>query len=107
MEADRSRVRWAWAEYARLPESGSTRYEIIGDELVVTPAPPLRHQRIAMRLMARLHDFVHEQGLGEIFPAPCDVLFAEGDYFEPDILFVAKTRAISTATAASRARPTS
>jgi Uma2 family endonuclease len=93
MEANRSPVRWTWPEYARLPESGSTRYEVIDDELVVTPAPTLRHQRIAMRLMALLHEFVDGHDLGEVFPAPCDVLFAEGDYFEPDILFVAKSRA--------------
>ena len=92
MEAKQSRVRWTWAEYARLPESGSTRYEVIGDELVVTPSPTLRHQRIATRLLVALHQFVEADDLGEVFPAPCDVLFADGDYFEPDIVFVSKSR---------------
>lgn len=35
-----------------------------------------------------LHRFVREHGLGEVFAAPTDVLFAEGDYMEPDIVFV-------------------
>jgi hypothetical protein len=35
----RTRTRWTYAEFARLPSEGSTRYEIIDDELYVTPAP--------------------------------------------------------------------
>lgn len=93
MDASRTRKRWTYSEFARLPESGSTRYEIIDDELVVTPAPSLHHQRIAGRLFAKLLGFVEEHDLGEVFPAPVDVLFAEGDYMEPDIVFVRKGRA--------------
>ena len=39
MEANPIRKRWTYSEFARLPESGSSRYEVIADELVVTPAP--------------------------------------------------------------------
>ena len=92
-EQDRTRVRWTYAEFARLPESGSTRYEIIDDELVVTPAPTSRHQGIVTQLLSAIHLFSKEHGLGEVFPAPLDVLFAEGDYLEPDILFVRRNRA--------------
>lgn len=93
MEASRTRKRWTYSEFARLPESASTRYEIIDDQLVVTPAPSLHHQRIAGRLFAKLFGFVEEHELGEVVPAPVDVLFAEGDYMEPDIVFVRKGRA--------------
>lgn len=92
MEGNRSRVRWTYSEFARLPPSGSTRYEIIDDELVVTPAPTTRHQRIVTRLMMRLPAFAEEHDLGEVFTAPFDVLFAEGDYFEPDLVFVSKEK---------------
>jgi Uma2 family endonuclease len=92
MEAKSSHVRWTWAEYARLPESGSTRYEVIDDELVVTPSPTPQHQRIVRRLILALGSFVEDHNLGEIFPAPLDVVLAEGDYFEPDLLFVTKSR---------------
>jgi Uma2 family endonuclease len=88
MEARRTGKRWTYAEFTRLPMSGSTRYEVIDDELVVTPAPTARHQEIVMRLAAGLHAFSHEHGLGKVFPAPLDVIFAEGDYAQPDILFV-------------------
>jgi len=92
MEARSTRQRWTYAEFARLPTSGTTRYEIIDGELVVTPSPSLRHQRIVGRLFRSLAGFAEENELGEAFVSPLDVLFAEGDYFEPDILFVRSGR---------------
>lgn len=92
MEAKSTGKRWTYAEFARLPTSGSTRYEIIDDELVVTPAPGRRHQRISMDLATALNTFVRDHDLGEVYHAPFDVLFAEGDYMEPDLVFVRKER---------------
>lgn len=88
MEATSIRRRWTYAEFARLPSDGSKRHEIIDGKLYVTPSPSSGHQRVVMRLLARLHPFVQEHGLGEVFPGPLDILFAEGDYVEPDVLFV-------------------
>lgn len=93
MEASPQKIRWTYSEYARLPDSGTTRQEVIADELVVTPAPSLHHQRIAARLTAWLFAFVEREELGEVFPAPVDVLFGEGDYVEPDLVFVRRERA--------------
>lgn len=92
MEAHHSRTRWTYSEFARLPSEGSTRHEVIEDELVVTPAPTLRHQRIATDLVTLLNTFIQEHGLGEVYSAPVDVLLAEGDYLEPDIVFVREER---------------
>ena len=92
MEAKRTGKRWTYAEFSRLPTSGSTRYEVIDDELVVTPGPSARHQEVVGELLYRLIGFVKEHHLGKVFPGPFDVLFAEGDYLEPDLLFVSKDR---------------
>ena len=92
MQAKSTSKRWTYAEFARLPSEGSTRYEVIADELVVTPAPGRRHQRISLDLATALNIFVREHELGEVYQAPFDVLFAEGDYMEPDLLFVRKAR---------------
>ena len=92
MESRATGKRWTYAEFARLPSEGSTRYEVIDDDLVVTPAPGRRHQRISMKLAASLHIFVRDHDLGEVYHAPFDVLFAEGDYMEPDLVFVRKAR---------------
>ena len=92
MEGNRTRRRWTYSEFARLPDGGGVRHEVIDDELFVTPAPGLRHQRIVTRLVALLHDHVRTHALGEVFAGPVDVLFAEGDYLEPDIVFVSSGR---------------
>jgi len=83
--------RWTYDEFARLPNDGN-RYEIIGGELIVTPAPTLLHQKIITRLGRRLDAFVEANGLGEVFNGPVDVLFGEGDYLEPDLVFVRRDR---------------
>ena len=92
METRRTRARWTWAEFARLPDSGSRRQEIIDDQLVVTPAPSGTHQLIVATLLFGLHGFADEHDLGSVLPGPIDVIFAEGDYLEPDIVFLAHDR---------------
>lgn len=92
METKGARQRWTYSEFARLPSEGSTRYEIIAGELVVTPGPSGQHQRIVGELLFRLIGFAKESDVGVVFPGPFDVLFSEGDYLEPDILFVGKDR---------------
>lgn len=82
--------RWTYEEFARLPNDGS-RYEVIGGELFVTPLPHPLHQKVVIRLGAVLETFCVQNDLGEVF-APLDVIFGEGDYLEPDLLFVAKER---------------
>ena len=83
--------RWTYDEFARLPNDGN-RYEIIGGELVVTPAPTLTHQKIVTRLVSLLEPFVERNGLGELYVGPVDVLFAESDYLAPDLVFVRADR---------------
>jgi Uma2 family endonuclease len=91
MSIDTAVRRWTYDEFARLPDDGN-RYEIIAGDLYVTPAPTLIHQRIVTRLVGTLDSFVREYSLGELFVGPVDVLFAEGDYLEPDLAFVRADR---------------
>lgn len=95
MEANRARHRWTYEEYARLPqpsEARGTRFEVIDHELYVTPGPSRRHQRIFTDLVTLLNVFVRSNRLGEVFGSPFDVIFGEGDYVEPDIMFVQRGR---------------
>jgi Uma2 family endonuclease len=92
MEAHRTPTRWTYAEFARVPSEGSTRHEVIAGELVLTPAPTPRHQRVVARITTLLNGFVEGHALGVVFPGPIDVLFAEGDYLEPDLVFVRRGR---------------
>jgi Uma2 family endonuclease len=82
---------WTYAEFARLPDDGN-RYEVIAGELYVTPAPGSIHQRVVYRLAAAFENFCNEHGAGVMYGAPYDVIFGEGDYVEPDLIFVRRDR---------------
>lgn len=92
MEAHRTHPRWTWTEFARLPSGGGARHEVIAGELFVAPAPGLTHQAVVTDLVTLLNSFVRTHELGRVFSGPVDVLFAEGDYLEPDIVFVGAGR---------------
>src|SRR5438552_7826579 len=67
------------------------RREIIDGELFVTAAPATRHQRVVVKLVARLFAFAEAHG-GEVLPAPYDVYFSETNVVEPDVIFVSAER---------------
>src|SRR5438067_7715755 len=91
MASHPSPPRWTYAEFARLP-SDSNRYEVIGGELYVTPAPGMSHQRIVTDLTFALEAHVRAHELGWVFVGPVDILFGEGDYLEPDLVYVRPER---------------
>lgn len=72
------------------PEDGR-RYEILEGELVVSPAPNWRHQRVVTKLFGLLLQ-AEAAGHGYVVTAPTDVIFAQKDVAEPDLLFIAKDR---------------
>jgi Uma2 family endonuclease len=82
---------WTYEEFARLPDDGN-RYEVIAGELYVTPSPGRIHQKVSARLNAMFLAFCEEQGAGDVYAAPFDVVFGEGDYVVPDLVFVRADR---------------
>ncbi|MBW1596861.1 Uma2 family endonuclease [Streptomyces sp. JJ38] len=46
---------WTVADVLALPEDRTMRYELLGESLVMTPAPGIRHQRASFRLAMALH----------------------------------------------------
>lgn len=83
---------WTYDDFARLPNDGN-RYEVIAGDLYMTPAPRPVHQRIAFRLGFLIESFLQQHDLGGwVATSPVDVLFAEGDYVEPDLVFVRRER---------------
>ncbi|MFH1562195.1 MAG: Uma2 family endonuclease [Nitrospirota bacterium] len=68
------------------------RYEVIGGRLSMVPAPIPHHQQISRKLERILEDFVIDNDLGEVFDAPCDVVFSKTDVVQPDIFFISKHR---------------
>lgn len=82
--------RYTYADYLQLPDD--ERYEVIGGQLLMTPAPSGKHQTICACLAAILWHFVIGAGLGKVMAAPYDVILSEHDIVQPDILFIAKDR---------------
>ena len=84
-------LKFTYEDYRTTPED--KRYELLDGDLLMTPAPNLKHQRVQVRLGSRLERFVEERALGEFFFAPCDVVLSNHDVVQPDLLFVSRERA--------------
>ena len=82
--------KFTYEDYRTAPPD--KRYELLDGELLLTPAPNLKHQRLQLRLGMRLAQFIEERGLGELFFAPCDVVLSDTDVVQPDLLFVSRER---------------
>jgi Uma2 family endonuclease len=67
-----------------LPNDGKRR-EIVGGKLYVSAAPLRTHQKLSGRLHILFHNGVEATGLGEVYYAPVDVRFANGDQVQPDL----------------------
>ena len=74
-------------DLANTPDDGQ-RYEVIGGELVVAPAPSTKHQRVSLRLSRILGDYLEHSGSGEAFAAPLDVVLGTYDIVQPDLVVI-------------------
>lgn len=62
--------------------------QLINGELIMSPAPGLRHQRVSKAIFRLLDKAARE--IGEVFYAPVDVYVGKLDVYQPDLLFVSK-----------------
>jgi Uma2 family endonuclease len=84
--------RWTREDVALLVEERdgySPRYELVDGELLVTPGPNGRHQRIALELAVLLREYVIREQLGEVRLGPGEIDLDGESRFEPDIFIVA------------------
>lgn len=81
---------WNYDAYTQLPDNGM-RYEVIGGELFMSPAPRPKHQITSYELGFSFGVFVKQHKLGRILTAPIDVRLPDlADPVQPDILFIRK-----------------
>jgi Uma2 family endonuclease len=85
--------RMTYEEYLKSPEI-KQRYEIVDGKMIMAPAPTLEHQTILRQLFLRVHQFVTEHQLGEVWFAPLDILIQREPLRtrQPDLLFVSHER---------------
>jgi Uma2 family endonuclease len=68
------------------------RYEILDGELSVTPAPSPRHQFASKKLQRILEEYFEDTGEYVVFNAPLDVILADADVVQPDLVVAARTQ---------------
>lgn len=59
---------WTVADVLALPEDRTMRYELLGESLIMSPAPGIRHQRASFRLHVALDTAARAVG------APVEIL---------------------------------
>lgn len=82
--------RYTVDEVLAFPADGN-RYELVGGELLVTPAPRFRHQRVVGRIHHALFDYLEAHpGDGEVVFSPADITWgSKKDLAQPDVFVVA------------------
>ncbi len=83
-------IKFTVKDYMSMPDG--KRYQLLDGEMILAPSPNTRHQRILIRLISALEDYVAANRAGEVFLAPCDVVLSDHDVAQPDILFVSNSR---------------
>ncbi|MBI5192128.1 MAG: Uma2 family endonuclease [Nitrospirae bacterium] len=84
----KEKTRYTYEDYMKTPDD--VRYELIDGDLLMSPAPNIRHQIISGNINALIRSYVKDKELGTVFYAPCDVVLGDENVFEPDILFISK-----------------
>jgi Uma2 family endonuclease len=83
--------RWTIEEVDRLASEQvepTQRYELVDGQLLVTPSPTDRHQRIVVELLALLREYVKRNRLGEVRLGPARARITANARFEPDLFVV-------------------
>ncbi len=85
------RKQYTYADYAALPEGAP--YQLIGGDLIMTPAPTPYHQQVSKRLEYILIEVLEKnQQVAEVLDAPIDVYLDEKEVYQPDIIAIARNR---------------
>ena len=83
-------VRQTYKDYCATPDD--ERYELFNGNLMMVPAPNMKHQKVLFRLARKLDNFTEEDELGNVYVAPCDVVLSDTDVVQPDVLFISRAR---------------
>ena len=78
---------WTPEMVRALPDDGM-RYELLNGELLVSPAPSLRHQAILGRLYLLIESYVRTHRIGWIYWSPADIELSPGNISQPDLFVV-------------------
>lgn len=83
---DRSKE-WTVEDYLRLEEG--LLAQLIDGELIMSPAPTPKHQRVVRELFSVIRDLNPE---GELFFSPIDLYLDNKNVLQPDLIFISNTK---------------
>jgi len=84
-------IRYTYRDLQRFPDDG-LRHELIDGEHLVSPAPTPRHQKLSVRLVVAIANYLAEHPIGEVYAAPLDIVLSDFDVVEPDIVLISNER---------------
>jgi Uma2 family endonuclease len=67
------------------------RYELLGGELIVTPAPDISHQVAVTELLRLLADYCDRENIGVALMSPSDIELVQGWITQPDLFVVPRS----------------
>ncbi len=84
------RHHWTTAEVRALMDEARAwpRYELIGGELFVTPAPGVIHQVAVTEIWRLISDYVERERLGIALTSPADIELEAGTITQPDVFVI-------------------
>src|SRR4051812_26683401 len=91
MPARSTRVhRWTTADVRALmdPSRAWPRFELIGGELFVTPAPEWVHQTAVFEVARILAEYCDRERVGVVLMSPADLELIPGEITQPDVFVV-------------------
>lgn len=77
-----------YTELAANKTESTTHTELWDGQLLRSPSPSYRHQKIVLNLAMTLSHHAQSNGLGEVLTAPIDVVLSEHRVVQPDIVFL-------------------
>lgn len=85
-----ARHHWTAADVRALidDERHWPRYELLGGELLVTPAPDPRHQLIVGQLFIQISAYCDREQIGVAFMSPADIELVPESIMQPDLFVV-------------------
>ena len=89
-KSEAGRGHFTYADLLHTPDDGQ-RYEVLEGDLIVSPSPKWKHQRVVSTLVRIFHR-TEDAGFGVACTAPMDVVLSDRNVVEPDLLFIAKSR---------------
>jgi Uma2 family endonuclease len=74
------------------------RYELIGGELLVTPAPRMAHQIAAFEICSLLDAWLARESVGLVVMSPSDLELRPGTIIQPDVFVIPATTTMAAET---------